>query len=447
MVGKRSLGWQLGLSAYWFAISLKWFILLTAVLPSQVESIVGDSKAAAWGAVVMIGAIWALFGPALFGSISDRLGKWRPFVSIGAALTVMALFTLLHSGTLSAGIVGQVTLSQGPAWAGVATIILKPISLAILTAGYLLLQVSDDMAQGPYASLIPGLVQPDQRGRASGVMGLLAMSAQIVGGVGAFLLSSSLAAIYGFIAGSTIVCALITLLTVRESPPKIEPVERSFFLGWIQPWKSADFRWVWFTRFANAVGFYLIYNYLKYFLADEVGKFEIFGFTVASIKSGSQEDVRAAAFQAVFVLAMVISLFGAAGAVMGGRMADKIGRKRTVYLSGALMALPVLPFVFVTDFTTIALLAIPFAIGYGAYQSSDWALAADVMPDQGALAKDMGIWQSCVAAPQVISGGLGVAVTAANRAAPGMGYSLAFAGASMAFVIAVVFVSKIRGST
>jgi MFS family permease len=447
MVGKRSLGWQFGLSAYWFAISLKWFILLTAVLPSQVEAIVGESKASAWGAVVMIGAIWALFGPALFGSISDRLGKWRPFVSIGAALTVLALFLLLHTGALSTGLVGQITLSQGPEWGGLASIIMKPVSLAILTAGYLLLQVSDDMAQGPYASLIPGLVETKQRGRASGIMGLLAMSAQIIGGIGAFLLSSSLTSIYLFIIGATIVCAFITMFTVRENPPRVQPVERSFFLGWIQPWKSADFRWVWFTRFANAVGFYLIYNYLKYFLADVVGKFEIFGFTVASIKSGSPEDVKAAAFQAVFVLAMVISLFGAAGAVMGGRMADKVGRKRTVYLSGALMSIPVIPFVFVSDFTVIALLAIPFAIGYGAYQSSDWALAADVMPDQGALAKDMGIWQSCVAAPQVISGGLGVAVTAANTARAGLGYSLAFGGASIAFVVAVVFVSKIRGST
>lgn len=418
MAVKRSLGWQLGLSAYWFAISLKWFILLTAVLPSQVEAIVGESKASAWGTVVMIGAIWAFFGPALFGTISDRLGRWRPFVSIGAALTVFALFALL-----------------------------KSVTMVHLIIGYLLLQISDDMAQGPYASLIPGLVEPDQRGRASGVMGLLAMSAQIVGGVGAFLLSSSLTAIYAFIAGSTIVCALITLFTVRENTPRVEPIERSFFLSWIQPWKSADFRWVWFTRFANAVGFYLIYNYLKYFLADVVGKFEIFGKTVASIKSGSPKDVQDAAFQAVFILAMVISLFGAVGAVMGGRMADKVGRKRTVYLSGALMALPVIPFVFVSDFTTIALLAIPFAFGYGAYQSSDWALAADVMPDKGSLAKDMGIWQSCVAAPQVISGALGVVVTSANRANPGLGYSLAFASASAAFVIAVVFVSKIRGST
>ncbi|MEO7453908.1 MAG: MFS transporter [Fimbriimonadales bacterium] len=418
MAAKRSLGWQMGLSAYWFAISLKWFILLTAVLPAQVKEITGDEKAAAWGTVVMIGAAWALFGPALFGSLSDRVGKWRPFVAMGAAFTTLALFLLPQATEL---------------WH--------------LIAGYLLLQVADDMAQGPYAALIPGLVDPEQRGRASGVMGLLAMLAQIAGGIGAFALSSNLNAIYFLIVGVTVFCAAITLFVVRESPPKVEQANVSFFQGWVKPWYSADFRWVWFTRFANAVGFYLIYNYMQYFLADVVRNFQVFGMTVASIGGGTQDEIEDAAFKAVFILALVISLFGAFGAVFGGKLADKIGRKRTVYLSGALMALPVIPFVFVRDFSTIALLAIPFAVGYGAYQASDWALAADVMPDRNSLAKDMGIWQSCVAAPQVISGGFGSIVTLGNRSSMGLGYSLAFGLAAVSFAVAVAFVSRIRGST
>jgi MFS family permease len=186
---------------------------------------------------------------------------------------------------------------------------------------------------------------------------------------------------------------------------------------------------------------------LRYFLADSVATYELFGFEIASKGTGSEDEVKDAAFQAVFLLAMVISIFGALGAISGGKLSDKIGRKKTVFVSGALMAFPVLPFVFVRDFTWIALLAIPFAVGYGAYQASDWALAADVMPDKGTLAKDMGIWQSCVTAPQIVSGGLGVMVTSGNRASMGLGYSLAFGLAAVAFGIAVLFVSRIRGST
>jgi MFS family permease len=419
MAGKRSLGWQIGLSAYWFAVSMKWFILLTAVLPGQIEAIYGsEAKAQAWGGVVMIGAIWAMIGPGLFGHFSDRIGKWRPFLAIGASVTVIAFFALFQASTIFH-----------------------------LIFGYLLLQIGDDLAQGPYSSLIPGLVEPDQRGRVSGVMGLLMMAAQIAGGIGAMLLQSSVAAIYLFLAGSTVVCALITLLVVRENPPHEVRPKSTFVQAWIEPWKAPDFRWVWFTRFANAVGFYLIYNYLRYFLADSVDSFNLFGFEVASKGEGTEEEVKDAAFRAVFLLAMVISVFGSIGAVAGGRLADKVGRKKTVYVSGALMALPVIPFIFVRDFTAIALLATVFAIGYGAYQASDWALAADVMPNQKSLAKDMGIWQSCVTAPQIISGGFGVIVTEGNRSSMGLGYSLAFGLAAVAFMVAVVFVSRIRGST
>ena len=196
MVGKRSLGWQLGMSAYWFAISMKWFVLLTAVLPGQVEAIYGsEQKAQAWGTVVLVGAIWAMIGPGLFGHFSDRLGKWRPFLAMGTAVTVVAFFALVQASTI-----------------------------LHLIFGYLLLQIGDDLAQGPYSSLIPGLVEPEQRGRASGVMALLMMAAQIGGGIGAMLLQSSVANIYIFLGAVTFVCALITLFTVRENPERnVEP--------------------------------------------------------------------------------------------------------------------------------------------------------------------------------------------------------------------------------
>lgn len=418
-MASRSLGWQFGMSAYWFAVSLKWFVLLTAVLPGQVEAITGDEKNWAWGQIVLVGAFWALFGPALFGAISDRIGRWKPFVAVGAALTTLALFLLPQSTEL---------------WH--------------LALGYLLLQVADDFAQGPYSALVPRLVSTEQRGRASGVMGLLQLIAQIAGGVGAIALGSK-DAIYLMIVGATITCAVITLLTVREDRHEPEASIRShgLLVGIVRPWLNADFRWVWFTRFSNAVGFYLVYHYMRNFLRDEVSPYELFGWEVASRGAGTPEDLAKAAFQAVMVIALIISLIGAIGAVVGGKLADTVGRKRVVVFTGALMAVPILPLIYVRDFTALVLLALLFALGYGAYQASDWALAADVMPERGSLATDMGVWQSCMAAPQVISGGFGYIVQEANRQNAGTGYSLAFGIASVFFVLAIVFVSKIRGST
>src|SRR5688572_16478091 len=82
------IGWYLGISAFWFATSLKWFILFL-MLPAQVAEVVpGGQKNGAWGRVVAIGAAEAMIGPALFGYWSDRTrsrwGRRRPFIAIGA---------------------------------------------------------------------------------------------------------------------------------------------------------------------------------------------------------------------------------------------------------------------------------------------------------------------------------------------------------------------------
>ncbi|MBA3725567.1 MAG: MFS transporter [Armatimonadetes bacterium] len=449
---ERSLGWQFGLSAYWFATNLKWFILLSAVLSKQVAGMVpGGEKSTAWGTVVMVGAAWALFGPAIFGRLADRLGKWRPFMAIGCAGTVIALFVL----------------SQAP-------------SFWVLVAGYLLLQISDDVAQGPYAALIPGLVPKEQRGSASGIMSLLLLSAQIVGGIGAFVLGD-LASIYILIGVVNITCALITLGTVRENPEREPPAQTNLAEAWIAPFRDHDFRWVWFTRFLNMVGFYLIYNYLQYFLADAVGEFKFFGFDVAPVGAGDmgtaassaaayivsaatasveaasavsagvsavldRAALEAASFRAVFILLLLISFIGAVAAVVGGRVADKVGRKKVIYVAGALMSLPLFPFALLHNFSYIVVLAIPFAVGYGAYQSADWALASDVMPG-GGLAKNMGIWQSCIAAPQIISGLAGRAVDAGNKMGPNLGYTLTFMFATVAFAVGIILIRQVRGST
>lgn len=417
----RSLAWQFGLSAYSFATNLKWFVLLTAVIPSQVDAIVpGGEKGTAWGQVVMVGAIWALFGPALFGYLSERSrsrwGRWRPFLSLGVASTVVALFVLSDPG-----------------------------SYLTIIFGYLLLQVSDDMAQGPYSALIPGLVPEEQRGRASGIMAMLLLSAQIVGGVGAFLLSDDVRSIYLMIAAVNIVCALITLFTVREDiEESLEPVNVSFAKAWIEPWKDHDFRWVWFTRFLNALGFYLVYNYLKFFLADVVRDFHFFGMDVSPVFNG---DYQGAAFKAVFILLLLISFVGMIGSIVGGRLADKIGRKKVIYVSGALMTLPLVPFVLFPDFTVIMLLAIPFALGYGGYQSADWALASDVMPNRSSLAKDMGLWQSSISGPQIFSGLAGRALDYGNALRPGFGYTYTFLFATAAFGLGIVLIRKVKGSS
>lgn len=401
----------MGMSAYWFATSMKWFIMLLTLGLVVKEIVPGGQEGTLWGRVVMIGAIWAMVGPGLFGYLSDRtrtrFGRWRPYLVIGSGLTVVALMVLANAKEY---------------W--------------VIVVGYLLLQFSDDLATGPYSMLIPGLVPNEQRGRASGVMGLFQFSAQIVGGIIALILGD-FKAILITIAIINVVCALITILTVREDP-QIEAQERiPFFQGLAKPWRNSDFRWAWLTRFLNALGFYLIINYLALYLAARVGQYNLFGIVVAD-----------KADKAVFVLALLISLLAAIGSIIGGKISDSVGRKRVIYVSGTMMTILLPPFAFFPNFTMIAFLAIFFGMAYGAYETAGWAIVSDVLPDRKTLAKDMGIWQSSIATPQIFSGFAGVVVDWGNKNwGDGKGYTFIFLFASVSYFFSTVLVRKIRGST
>lgn len=409
--------WYLGLSAYWFATSAKWFILLFLVLPGQVQALVpGGEKSAAWGSVIAVGAAWAAIGPSLFGYLSDRwfarLGSRRPFISLGAGLTVVALMVLMNAD-----------------------------SLAALTLGYLFLQISDDVGTGPYSALIPELVPEDHRGRASGTMGMLNLAAQLTIGLYALAVKQDPKVIYISLALVNIICAAVVLWTLRgatplpgQAPTVGKASVGAFVQGWIRPWRNRDFFWVWFTRFLNAFGFYLVAAYLPFYLSDVVRVFRVGPLSLSS--SG----------QAMIVLVMTISISGAVGAAVASRYADRVGRKVLVLASGLIMGITLLPFLMIPRYDVIVPLAVVFGLGYGLYLSADWALVSDVLAGDGQLAQSMGVWSMSVTAPQLVAGITGQFVDAGNRVRPGMGYLVSFAVAAVAFVMSTVLIRQVRGS-
>lgn len=417
----RSVLWQFGLSAYWFAVSLKWFVLLTAILPAQVREMVpGGEEGTYWGRVVMLGAIWAMFGPALFGYISDRtrarFGKWKPYVALGSALTVVALMVLSN-----------------------------PENYLVIVLGYLLLQVSDDIGQGPYSALIPSLVSEEQRGRASGIMAFLQMSAQFAGGVLAiqFLVLERIDLLYVSLALINILCALITIIVVREKLLVTEKKQEKFWTAWIKPWKDRDFRWLWFTRFLNALGFYFIYTYLLYYLIDVVKVFSVFGVFEISPEDSSPEALKIAAQKTAFILILFISTIAAIGAFVGGKLSDEFGRKKVIFWSSCAMASAVIPIAIFANFSLLVVMALIFGLAYGVFQSAGWAIASDVIHDSENVATDMGLWQSSIASTQILSGMSGMLLDFMNRVSMGYGYSMIFIFASIAFFFSAVFIKKV----
>ncbi len=323
--------------------------------------------------ILAIGAAEATIGPAVMGWLSDRtstrFGRRRPWIVGGAVGTTFACIVL------------------GSA-----------MSVPMLILGYLLLQISDDIGTGPYSALIPEHVPAERRGRASGALGMLNFSAQICAAVLAFggtVAGISHQIMFGLIAALHLICAAIVWGAVNEKPfPQVHARPFSVEI-WLSPWRNANFRWVWFTRFLIAFGFYILTAFGQNYLKDVVRVF-------SPLPSLSSDPVQAALLAAIVVI-VLISTSGIAGALIGGRFADKVGRKRVIQVSGALMFVAILPFAFLPIYLAILGLALVFGLGYGAFSSADWALVSDILPNDADYAKDMGIWQSSVALPQVLT--------------------------------------------
>lgn len=419
------LGWYIGISSYWFATSFKWFILFF-LLSGQVQAIVPGGEANTWwGRIVMVGAIWAMIGPGLFGYLSDqcrsRFGRRRPFIAIGGALTALALL-----------------------WLGAAD------QVWMFFVGYLLLQFADDVGTGPYSAIVPEFVPEENRGMAAGIMGLLKLIAQLVAAVVGILFGAEIMTMYVIMAVLNVVCAVWVLYTIRDEPQYTGPrlaLEGSILdrvkMFW-RPFAQHDFRWIWITSFLNAFGFYMILVYLRYYLSDRV-----LPSLAVSSPTGFGAELAGSPLTATILIAVVISLSGAIASVIAGRLADRKGRKRVIVFAGWIMFASLVPFALIPNYWVILALAVPFGIGYGAYLSSDWALVSDVLGEDQGFGKNMGLWQMSVATPQVISGGLGVLVDSLNARWTGefRGYTIIFLIASFGFLFGSILIRRVKGST
>ncbi len=301
------------------------------------------------------------------------------------------------------------------------------------------------MATGPYSALIPDLVPQNQRGSASGWLGLMTMLGTFGGGVMAFLIGPlGMAGVYFIMMAVILLGAIVTVLGVKEYdiPHEVPAFKLGDFMrGLTDPFKHSDFTWVFLTRLLVTMGIFTVQEFIQYYLGDVIGApFVLLGF-------GKVADTAEAAvgfFLPMLLLGAIITT------LIAGVLSDKYGRKLMVYLSGALMGIVCLVFVFFHNFTLAVLMGIVFGLGYGAYESVDWALASDVLPSMDDYAKDMGVWHVAVVLPQVIATPIaGFLLDNFQRVGkvqniPNLGYTVIFMVAVVYFILGTVFVKQIK---
>jgi MFS family permease len=419
---------QAMLSFFWFATNAHWTAILLVTMPSQIKSAVGnDVKGSALGLALGIGALISMLAAPVFGALSDRIhlpgGRRKPWVVIGTIGNVVGLFGLAF------------LIQPG-----------HPESVTGWILAFLFVQLFNNIATAPYSALIPDLVPAEQRGSASGWMGLMTMLGTFVGGLtGLFMdLMGGITVVYYVLIGLMLLGMLVTLVGVKEPDVVITQTFNwsEFWRGLYNPFKHRDFTWVFLTRMLVTMGIYTVQEFLQYFMGDVVGApFALPGLGVVA----DSPEAAVSFFILPLLLGAIIS------SIVAGVLSDRYGRKVMVYIAGALMGVVALIYVFFHSFILVVLTGVVFGLGYGAYESVDWALASDVLPSMDDFAKDMGVWHVALVLPQVISTPIaGVLLDnfqAVGRVQniPNLGYTVIFCVAVVYFIFGTVFVRQIKG--
>ena len=414
---------QLTLSLLWFSLNFQTAALLPIVIPAQLllfvapGSVGNAQQAVALGWLSAGGALIALLAQPLTGAASDRttskFGRRRPYVVLAAAIYV----------------VGMVALAWSPVF-------------AIFIGGFLLTQIAANVGTASYQGLLPDRVPVEQRGAASGYLGMMT----ILGNVGSlaaagFLLSNvgsgpGLAAavrsgaLSFYILGIVVIIAgtAVTVIGIKERPVHEMRATSNFVDLWLSPLRHANFRWVFVTRMSVMLGLTLFLTFIEYYFAD-----------VAHVTNFVQSTA-------------AVALLALAGAVIGaltlGMLSDRIGRVGIVAVSTGLMTIAALAFV-ISPSVPLWPLGLIFGAGYGAYTSVDWALAVDSLPVLTAAGKDMGVWSIASNLPAVLAPLLGSALIGGASAfglPTSIGYRAVFGLAGVFLLLGALFVLKVQES-
>src|SRR5229473_4499359 len=408
---------QLVLSVFWLSLNAQSAALFPIVIPLQIllflpaGKIGNAQQALLLGWISAVGAVVSLIMPPVFGMMSDNTrGSWgrrRPYIAAGALLLVLSALLLAVAG-----------------------------SLAVFVIALIINQVGSNAANASYQALLPDRVPKEQRGTASGYMGLMTIIGNIGSlGLAALLLSQvSLtstgsdvirrgATLFYVLTGLVLIMgALITVIGVHETPfvPTAREATREqestllrfrrwFVYNWVAPWREYNFMLIFLTRFAVMMGLTLFMTFIEYYFANVANEPNF--------------------VQATAVVALLALVGAICSAFVLGIYSDRVKRAPIVCVSTLFMATASFAFVIPPGSFPLWILGILFGIGYGAYTSVDWALAIDAMPSLRTVGKDFALWGSSTNLSSILAPAMGsfIIYLVAIHAPTALGYRLVFA--------------------
>ncbi len=427
---------QININVFWIANNFHWQALLAIVIPSMVAKFFGDAdKDINLALVVVWGTLAAVVVNPMIGAVSDyatfRMGRRRPFLLFGTLLNVIVLVLFAFSSY----------------WFSSTALLLTFIVL------FFLLQLSNNLANSPWGAIIADNVPTQQRGLTAGFFGLFSLLGTIFGSVVAGIIvnkhdsfpvyQNEIVKIFLLIAVVQTVLVLYTAITVKETPlPPERHVRlqvgsflRKFFF---KPTTYPDLSWVLLARLLMMMGIWGVFYFLQYYFDDVLGGPGVK--TIIFNSSFSGEGFSGTLFLPVLLIAALPT------SLIAGWISDRRGRKIMVYISGITMTLVCLLFIGWQSQYGALVAGLFFGIGYGAYTSVDWALAADVLPPTDQAGKFLGVWSAMGILPQVIGITVGAIILQLLRGLPNhFGYTTLFIVTIVYFGLGTLVIKQVRG--
>ncbi|BFZ03694.1 hypothetical protein BsWGS_06733 [Bradybaena similaris] len=305
---------------------------------------------------------------------------------------------------------------------------------------FMIVVLSQSVITIPFVAMLADITHPSQRGVNSGVMGAMILFGSVSGATaGVSFTHIGVLLTYSMIIAVVIASVLISTFTIKEevlTPQKTPPVLtlKVFLLGYLEPLKEHDFRWVFITRFFMQQGVSTITGFLEYWVNDVISV--PFCWSAAT---------------AVSLMLLPLLFAAAMSSLVCGLLSDKTG-KRKIIIAVAAFIMAIGSFVDALlsgaySYYVAALMSFLIGLGFGAFQSVDFALVMDVLWDDKQNAKDIAVWHQALVLPQAIATPLGGVILdffEKINCRIGLGYVMLFMVACVYFIISGVFVFKIR---
>lgn len=367
---KVGMGFLLALSLVSTVLFMCYVGIGSLLLPLQISTIDPAHKVANLGIVTSISVLLALVGNPLAGALSDRttsrFGRRRPWIFVGALASALALFILLTAQ-----------------------------SIPMIFIGWSAFQLFSNFILAALTAIVPDQIPVEQRGTASGLVGLATSVGAIVGSVVIGMVIKSPAPSYLLLIILVLAVMIPYAIFLREKPLPREYVQR-FHLGtfllnfWIDPRKHGDFTWAWLTRFIPFFGYFLGTGYLFFYLQDAVHYDKLFP---------GQSIV-----QAVSTLTIISTLVSLVFTPLGGILSDRFKRRKVfIIIANVIIAAAMVVFGLVPSWSILLITMGVLGVGFGIYVSVDGALVTQVLPSANNRGKDMGIINIANTLPQSLA--------------------------------------------